>query len=67
LKHKTATRVELLFEIVREQADSDEFFIQKAIGWALREYAKTDADAVRRLVEQTALRPLSRREALKHL
>ena len=46
---------------------SDEFFINKAIGWALREYSKTDADAVRAFVAETDLAPLSRREALKWL
>lgn len=44
-----------------------EFFLRKAIGWALRQYARTDADWVRRYVAEQAdaLSPLSRREALK--
>lgn len=46
-----------------------EFFIRKAIGWALREHAKTDPDWVRGLLDRhaAALSPLSRREAAKHL
>jgi 3-methyladenine DNA glycosylase AlkD len=46
-----------------------EFFIRKAIGWALREHAKTDAVWVQEYVEAHAdrLSGLSRREALKHV
>ena len=49
-------------------ADRD-FFIRKAIGWALREYAKADPQWVRDVVaaREDRLAPLSRREALKHL
>jgi 3-methyladenine DNA glycosylase AlkD len=46
---------------------SGEFFIQKAIGWALREYAKTNPEAVRNYVNQTNLKPLSKKEALKNI
>lgn len=67
LKHKTQTNVPLLFAIITENLGSDEFFINKAIGWALREYSKTDATAVRTFVQQTDLHPLSQREALKWL
>lgn len=66
LSYKEKTDQELLFSNIRIYKDSQEFFIQKAIGWSLREYAKTDADAVLRFVEQTPLASLSRREALKH-
>lgn len=44
-----------------------EFFIRKAIGWALREFAKTDPAWVLAFVAAHTLSPLSRREALKHL
>lgn len=44
-----------------------EFFIRKAIGWALREFAKTDPDWVLEYAAAHHLSPLSRREALKHL
>jgi 3-methyladenine DNA glycosylase AlkD len=48
-------------------AGSKEFFIQKAIGWILREYAKTNAEWVRNFVKENKLAPLSQREAMKHL
>ena len=50
-------------------AHGDEFFIRKAIGWALRDYARTDPAWVAAYVEALGdrLAPLSRREALKHL
>lgn len=67
LKFKGDTDTDLLFKIMRQHADSGEFFIQKAIGWVLREYAKTDPVAVRIFVNENELKPLSRREALKHI
>lgn len=67
LKFKKETDADLLFRIIQQHVDSKEFFIQKAIGWALREYAKTDAAIVKQFVEDTPLKPLSRREALKHI
>ena len=50
-------------------AEEKEFFIRKAIGWALREYSKTDAPAVTRFVadHREVLSGLSQREALKWL
>lgn len=44
-----------------------EFFLRKAIGWALREYARVDPDWVRAYADGHELSPLSRREALKRL
>lgn len=67
LKYKGTTDVGLLFDLVRENLGSDEFFINKAIGWALREYSKTDSEAVITFVQQTPLAPLSEREAFKWL
>jgi 3-methyladenine DNA glycosylase AlkD len=59
----------LLAEAILASADERNFFLRKAIGWALREYARTDPDWVRTFVAQhdDRLSPLSRREALKHL
>ncbi|MDX2283502.1 MAG: DNA alkylation repair protein [Bacteroidia bacterium] len=57
----------LLQATVRHFAGHPDFFIRKAIGWALREYSKVDAEAVRRFAEAEALAPLSRAEALKWL
>ncbi|WP_027003340.1 DNA alkylation repair protein [Hugenholtzia roseola] len=67
LSYKENTDTELLFKYIRLLSAEKEFFIQKAIGWALRQYARTDAQAVRLFVEQTPLAALSKREALKHL
>jgi 3-methyladenine DNA glycosylase AlkD len=56
----------MLEEVILANKDTKEFFLNKAIGWALREYAKTDADYVHKFVESHNLHSLSRREALKH-
>ncbi len=65
LKYKQKTDVQLLFDTINQLSDSDEFFIQKAIGWALREYSKTNPDRVIKFVDIHDLKPLSRREAFK--
>jgi len=67
LKYKKATDVELLGNTIRRLAGEKDFFIRKAIGWALREYSKTDADWVLEFVQNNRLSPLSEREALKVL
>ena len=67
LGYKKETDFDLLRDIIRENLGSNEFFINKAIGWALRQYAYIDAKAVRKFVKETNLHPLSRREAMKHL
>ena len=66
LFYKDKTDVERLYRYILRRADSNEFFVQKAIGWALRQYAKTNPDAVMSFVSTHSLKPLSRREALKH-
>jgi 3-methyladenine DNA glycosylase AlkD len=50
LKYKEHTQTELLFDCIRKLAHEKEFFIRKAIGWTLRELAKTDAETVRDFV-----------------
>lgn len=67
LNYKKETDFDLLCEIIRENLDSQEFFINKAIGWSLRQYARIDPKAVKKFVKSTPLHPLSRREAMKHL
>lgn len=68
LLYKDETNFELLCDIIRENLGSDEFFINKAIGWSLRQYGKTDPKAVKKFVKDTKeLHPLSVREAMKHL
>ncbi len=67
LSYKKETDFDLLCNIIRENLDSKEFFINKAIGWSLRQYARIDPKAVKKFVKGTPLHPLSRREAMKHL
>lgn len=68
LNYKKETDFELLCDIIRENLGSKEFFINKAIGWSLRQYARIDPKAVKKFVNATKdLHPLSQREALKHL
>lgn len=62
-----STDVDLLRTAIEANAAEGEFFLRKAIGWALRDYARTDPDWVRGFVTDHDLSPLSRREALKHL
>lgn len=67
-KARGATDVGLLGESIEASTDNPDFFARKAIGWALREYSKTDAAWVRAFVEShPGLSPLSRREALRRL
>ncbi|MCU0448940.1 MAG: DNA alkylation repair protein [Bernardetiaceae bacterium] len=66
--YRADTDAELLFAYCAANARHPEFFVQKAVGWALRQYANIDAPAVRRFVAQhPELAPLSRREALKRV
>jgi 3-methyladenine DNA glycosylase AlkD len=69
LRHKDATDTVLLADACTANLGDNQFFIRKAIGWALREYAKTDAEWVRRYVTEyrDSLSGLSHREATKHL
>lgn len=69
LHHGTATDTDRLFEYCAQQAGHPDFFVRKAIGWALRQYARTDPGAVRGFVAayRDRLSPLSVREAMKHL
>jgi 3-methyladenine DNA glycosylase AlkD len=59
----------LLYACIEPSLAERDFFLRKAIGWALREYAKAAPDNVRQYVAQheAELSGLSRREALKHL
>lgn len=68
LRYKEATDTGRLFAYCVLRAGHPDFFIRKAIGWCLREYAKTDPQAVRDFVaaERAELSPLSVREALKN-
>lgn len=67
LGYKEKTNFDILKSECEKHKNSDEFFIQKAIGWALREYAKTNPEAVRNFVVNNNLKPLSKKEALKNI
>ena len=57
----------LLIDVIEPNLTDPEFFIRKAIGWALREVARVDPSWVQTFADEHELSPLSRREALKHL
>jgi 3-methyladenine DNA glycosylase AlkD len=69
IKHKAETDHLMLFDHCLRRAHEKEFFIRKAIGWTLREYAKTAPDRVRDflLAHRETWSGLSFREAGKHL
>jgi len=69
LTYKSDTDAAALFGYCEQRMDDEDFFIRKAMGWALREYSKTDAPGVRTFVlaHRDSLSPLTRREALKWL
>ena len=58
LKYKIDTDKEWLFFLCRELSERQEFFIRKAIGWALREYSKTDPDSVIAFVKSNTISAL---------
>ena len=65
LRYKENTNLEILQKSIESNIDDDEFFIQKAIGWALREYSKTDYKWVLNFINNHNLSKLSKREAEK--
>ena len=69
LGSKEATDLCLLYDCIEPSLGEQEFFLRKAIGWALRQYAWRDPAEVVRYVNAkgAALSPLSRREALKNV
>ena len=73
LKHRQETDLDLLSEVIDANLEGSrfgrEFFVRKAIGWALRQHARVDPQWVRAFVDARGdrLSGLSRREALKHL
>ena len=67
LSYKQNTNSDILFSECIKHAHSKEFFIQKAIGWALREYGRFYPNEVKEFVKQNTLKPLSTKEALKNI
>jgi 3-methyladenine DNA glycosylase AlkD len=69
LAYKDKTDIVLLEQIISNCLGSDEFFINKAIGWALREYSKTDPEWVESFISRrkNELSPLSIKEGSKYI
>lgn len=69
LRYKDQTDAELLFSNILRRRDSKEFFVQKAMGWALREYSKVRSEEVKEFIDENAdtLPPLTKREWLRVL
>lgn len=69
LFRKDTIDADRLFAYAERQAGHKDFFVRKAIGWALRQHGRTDPDGVRAFVaaNETRFSGLSKREALKHL
>ena len=65
LDYKKNTNFTILEAVCEHFKESNEFFIQKAMGWALREYSKINPIAVQNYVINTNLKPLSTKEALR--
>lgn len=67
LKYSEKTDFELLKSLIEEFKWNKEFFIQKAIGWSLRQHSKYDRDGVDAYLKTTDLKGLALREASKYL
>lgn len=65
LKYKAELDVPLMASVIERLKGSREYFINKAIGWILREYSKTNPEWVDSYIRQSDLHPLSRREGMK--
>lgn len=67
LSYKEKTNFEILISECEKHKHSNEFFIQKAIGWALHDYSRFNPTGVKAYINSTNLKPLSSREALRLL
>ena len=67
LKYKEKTNTDLLAQSILVNKTDDEFFIQKGIGWALREYSKTNPAWVATFMKNNELSKLAQREGSKYL
>lgn len=67
LKYKDKTDVNFLSKAILSNCNTNEFFINKAIGWSLREYSKTNKEWVKEFLKNNKLHSLSVREASKYL
>lgn len=69
LKYKLNTNQDLLYKLILMSAKEEEFFIRKAIGWALREYSKTNPKSVKKFIKKNSskLSSLSIREGMRRI
>jgi 3-methyladenine DNA glycosylase AlkD len=67
LSYKEKTNFDILNSECKKHKHSNEFFIQKALGWALRDYSRFNPTVVKEFVLSAKLKPLSTREALRLL
>ena len=67
LKKNKKTDIDLLFSVIERLKHDNEFFIQKAIGWSLRQYSKINPQLVIDYVEKNDFSNLAKREALKYI
>jgi 3-methyladenine DNA glycosylase AlkD len=67
LKYKGKTDTDFLSKAILNNSDTNEFFVDKAIGWALREYSKTNKEWVGNFIENNSLSKLSVKEGSKYL
>ena len=67
LKYGNQTDFSLLQKCIKRVEFKDEFFIQKAIGWSLRQYSKFNPEEVRQFVRSNKMSNLARREASKYI
>lgn len=65
LLEKEQTNLHVLEHVISSLLGSQKFFVNKAIGWALRDYSRTNPQWVEDFVSKTELHPLSEREALR--
>ncbi|GAB4145182.1 MAG: DNA alkylation repair protein [Bacteroidia bacterium] len=67
LHYKKETDTELLEQLILKCRTHKDFFIRKAIGWSLRQYAKSNPTWVKKFAKEHELSPLSIKEALKNI
>lgn len=67
LKYKNDVDFDLLTKLILKYQHNNEFFIQKAIGWSLRQYSKYNPNAVIEILPSLSISNLAIREASKYL
>ena len=67
LKYKNEVDTKLLQDLIHQYKSNNEFFIQKAIGWSLRQLSKSNPERVKEILNQEEIKGLALREASKYL